>query len=85
MVSQTMWRLSESIIIRWEPKYFNKTISEVLESIDSSKFQDAKGISFIFHYFCDKIFKDSKLYIKYNFFREIKKNVENITCHGKRS
>ncbi|XP_050444965.1 aminopeptidase NAALADL1-like [Cataglyphis hispanica] len=50
MISQTMWRLSESIIIRWEPKYFNKTVSEilesidseVLESIDSSKFQDAK-------------------------------------------
>lgn len=70
MISQTMWRLSESIIIRWEPNYFNKTVneilesidSEVLESIDSSKFQDAKGISFIFHYFCAKIFKDSKLY-----------------------
>lgn len=47
MISQIMWRLSESIIIQWEPKYFNKTVNEALESIDSSEFQDAKGI--IFH------------------------------------
>ncbi|CAL1686623.1 unnamed protein product [Lasius platythorax] len=42
MISQIMWRLSESIIIQWEPKYFNKTVNEALESIDSSEFQDAK-------------------------------------------
>lgn len=42
MVSQTMWRLSESIVIEWDPKYFNKTVNEVLESIDNNKFQDAK-------------------------------------------
>ncbi|XP_070166426.1 aminopeptidase NAALADL1 [Polyergus mexicanus] len=42
MISQTMWRLSESIFIQWESKYFNKTINEVLESIDSNEFQDAK-------------------------------------------
>ncbi|XP_072749051.1 uncharacterized protein [Anoplolepis gracilipes] len=39
MVSQTIWRLSESIVIQWEPKYFNETVNEVLiESIDSSRF-----------------------------------------------
>ncbi|XP_029173129.1 uncharacterized protein LOC114942022 isoform X2 [Nylanderia fulva] len=42
MISQTMWRLSESIIIQWEPKYFNKTVNEVLELINSKKFQDVK-------------------------------------------
>lgn len=44
MVSQTIWRLSESIIIEWNPKYFNETINEVLGSIDNNKFQDVKGI-----------------------------------------
>ncbi|XP_018402311.1 PREDICTED: uncharacterized protein LOC108779394 isoform X1 [Cyphomyrmex costatus] len=42
MISQTIWRLSECIVIQWETKYFNKTVNEILESIDSSKFQDAK-------------------------------------------
>lgn len=42
MVSQTIWRLSESIIIEWNPKYFNETINEVLGSIDNNKFQDVK-------------------------------------------
>ncbi|XP_032676918.1 uncharacterized protein LOC116846767 isoform X2 [Odontomachus brunneus] len=40
MISQTIWRLSESIIIKWEPKYFNETINRILESIDTSKFQE---------------------------------------------
>lgn len=44
MVSQTMWRLSESTVIQWEPKYFNETVNVILESIDTSSFQDAKGI-----------------------------------------
>ncbi|XP_011636267.1 LOW QUALITY PROTEIN: uncharacterized protein LOC105426653 [Pogonomyrmex barbatus] len=42
VVSQTIWRLSESIIIQWEPRYFNKTVNEMLKSIDTSRFQDAK-------------------------------------------
>lgn len=85
MISQTMWRLSESIFIQWEPKYFNETVNEVLESIDSNKFQDAKGIYFIFHYFCSRIFKESKLHIECDFFREVEENVESITCRGKGS
>ncbi|XP_018343045.1 PREDICTED: N-acetylated-alpha-linked acidic dipeptidase 2-like [Trachymyrmex septentrionalis] len=42
MVGQTIWRLSECTVIQWEPKYFNKTVNEILESINTSKFQDAK-------------------------------------------
>lgn len=42
MVSQTMWRLSESTVIQWEPKYLNETVNEILESIDLSRFQDVK-------------------------------------------
>ncbi|XP_014477549.1 PREDICTED: uncharacterized protein LOC106745980, partial [Dinoponera quadriceps] len=41
MVIQTVWRLSESIIIKWEPKYFNETVNRILESIDTGKLQDA--------------------------------------------
>jgi len=44
MVSQTIWRLSESTVIQWEPKYLNETVNEMLESIDTSRFQVAKGI-----------------------------------------
>lgn len=44
MVSQTVWRLSESIIIQWKPNYFNETINRILETIDNDKSQDAKGI-----------------------------------------
>lgn len=40
MVSQTIWRLSESTVIQWEPRYFNETVNGILESIDTSK--DAK-------------------------------------------
>ncbi|XP_071562196.1 uncharacterized protein [Temnothorax nylanderi] len=42
MVSQTMWRLSESTVIQWEPRYFNETVNRILESIDTSRFRDAK-------------------------------------------
>jgi len=42
MVSQTIWRLSESTVTLWEPRYFNETINGILESIDSSRFQDIK-------------------------------------------
>ncbi|KAL6256434.1 hypothetical protein P5V15_012547 [Pogonomyrmex californicus] len=42
VVSQTIWRLSESTIIQWEPRYFNKTVNEMLKSIDTSRFQGAK-------------------------------------------
>lgn len=43
MVSQTIWQLSDSIIIQWKPQYLNETINKMLESIDI-KFQDTKGI-----------------------------------------
>lgn len=43
MISQTVWRLSDSIIIQWEPKYFNETVNRMLELINSNKLQDAKG------------------------------------------
>ncbi|KAL0110587.1 hypothetical protein PUN28_013879 [Cardiocondyla obscurior] len=42
MISQTIWRLSESTVIQWDPKYFNNTINKILESIDTDRFQDAK-------------------------------------------
>ncbi|XP_020277920.1 uncharacterized protein LOC109851844 isoform X2 [Pseudomyrmex gracilis] len=41
MVSQTIWRLSDSIIIQWKPQYLNETINRMLESIDI-KLQNAK-------------------------------------------
>lgn len=64
MISQTMWRLSESIIIEWDPRYFNKSINEVLDSINNSKFQDAKGISFVLYYFSiDKKYLKTRNYI----------------------
>jgi len=46
MVGQTIWRLSECTVIQWEPKYFNETVNEIVESINTqtSRFQDAKGI-----------------------------------------
>lgn len=44
MISQTIWRLSESTVIQWDPRYFNETINRILESIDTNRFQDAKGI-----------------------------------------
>ncbi|XP_072749053.1 uncharacterized protein [Anoplolepis gracilipes] len=37
MVSKTIWRLSESIVIHWEPKYFNKTVNEVFKLVDKGK------------------------------------------------
>ncbi|XP_011878678.1 PREDICTED: uncharacterized protein LOC105567982 [Vollenhovia emeryi] len=42
MISQTVWRLSESTVIQWEPRYFNETVNRLLNSIDASRFQDAK-------------------------------------------
>lgn len=42
MISQTIWRLSESTVIQWDPRYFNETINRILESIDTNRFQDAK-------------------------------------------
>lgn len=63
MVSQTMWRLSESIVIEWDPKHFNKTVNEVLESIDNNKFQDAKGISFVLYYFYSTKYLKNRNYI----------------------
>ncbi|RLU16288.1 hypothetical protein DMN91_012048 [Ooceraea biroi] len=42
MASQTIWRLSESTVIRWQPRYFNETVNKLLESINTDKFRDAK-------------------------------------------
>lgn len=47
MVGQTVWWLSDSIVIQWEPKYFNEIINRTLKSIDSNKLQDAKGIFYL--------------------------------------
>ncbi|XP_072749049.1 uncharacterized protein [Anoplolepis gracilipes] len=35
MVSKTIWRLSESIVIHWEPNYFNYTVNKVFELFNS--------------------------------------------------
>lgn len=51
MVSQTVWRLSESIVIQWEPKYFNETIHTILESIDTATSQDFKPRIGIFAFY----------------------------------
>ncbi|KAH0949521.1 hypothetical protein HN011_010701 [Eciton burchellii] len=42
MISRTMWRLSESTVIRWQPRYFNETVNRALESISVDEFRDAK-------------------------------------------
>lgn len=57
VITKTIWRLSESIIVKWETKYFNETINRVLESIDTKKYQSMKGC-FNFLYFS----KDKKIY-----------------------
>lgn len=69
MVSQIIWRLSESIIIKWEPKYFNETINRILESIDTSKFQEVIGI-FYFLRFLLQLVEKSKLNKMFFFFLE---------------
>ncbi|XP_054011108.1 uncharacterized protein LOC128893856 [Hylaeus anthracinus] len=38
ILSQTIWRLSECLIMKWNPRYFNETVSKALELIDSSQF-----------------------------------------------
>ncbi|XP_078035983.1 uncharacterized protein LOC144469490 isoform X2 [Augochlora pura] len=42
ILSQTLWRLSECLIMKWDPAYFNETISRALESINSTEFLEAK-------------------------------------------
>ncbi|KAG5313712.1 PREDICTED: uncharacterized protein LOC105144805 [Acromyrmex echinatior] len=42
MVGQTIWRLSECTVTQWKPKYFNETVNEILASINTSRFQNAK-------------------------------------------
>ncbi|XP_076166076.1 uncharacterized protein LOC143146014 isoform X2 [Ptiloglossa arizonensis] len=38
ILSQTVWRLSECLIMKWNPSHFNKTVSKALESVDNTKF-----------------------------------------------
>lgn len=83
MVSQTVWRLSESTVIQWEPRYFNETVNGILESIDTSRFQNAKGNFCIFPIisliFGENVKKPELIvaFLRYSF-REAEENVENI-------
>ncbi|XP_076384227.1 uncharacterized protein LOC117219067 [Megalopta genalis] len=42
ILSQTLWRLSECLIMKWNPSYFNGTMSRALESINSTEFLEVK-------------------------------------------
>lgn len=44
LVGDTIWKLAESLVFHWNTKYFNDTITNVLKTINISKFQDIKGI-----------------------------------------
>ncbi|XP_076637892.1 uncharacterized protein LOC143350019 isoform X3 [Colletes latitarsis] len=38
ILGQTIWKLSECLIMKWNPRYFDETVSKALDSIDSTKF-----------------------------------------------
>lgn len=42
ILSQAIWRLSECLIVKWNPSYFNKTVSRALETINSTEFIEVK-------------------------------------------
>lgn len=37
-LSQTIWRLSECLVVKWDPSYFNKTISTAMEALKNTDF-----------------------------------------------
>ncbi|XP_066588387.1 uncharacterized protein [Prorops nasuta] len=43
IIMQTLWRLSESLILQWNPNHFNQTLNIILEPLDS-RFQIIKEI-----------------------------------------
>ncbi|XP_076637891.1 uncharacterized protein LOC143350019 isoform X2 [Colletes latitarsis] len=46
ILGQTIWKLSECLIMKWNPRYFDETVSKALDSIDSTKFFTNKGTYF---------------------------------------
>ncbi|KZC06230.1 hypothetical protein WN55_10139 [Dufourea novaeangliae] len=42
ILSQTIWRLSECLIMTWNPTYFNETVSKALASINSTELLEMK-------------------------------------------
>ncbi|KAK1117244.1 hypothetical protein K0M31_016800 [Melipona bicolor] len=42
IVGQTIWRFSECLIIKWNPSYFNKAVSEALKSINNTELLEVK-------------------------------------------
>ncbi|XP_076235251.1 uncharacterized protein LOC143179778 [Calliopsis andreniformis] len=42
IVSQTIWRLSECILMKWNVNYFNGTVSKMLDSINNTEFLEIK-------------------------------------------
>lgn len=74
IVGVSIWRLSESIVLRWDPSYFNHSVIKALDSIDSTEFKDQKGpvnISNNFYY------KKENL-LNYGTELKIKMNLEDI-------
>lgn len=41
-LSQTIWRLSESLVIKWDVSYFNKTIFSTIEPLNNTEFGSIK-------------------------------------------
>ncbi|XP_076283398.1 aminopeptidase NAALADL1 isoform X4 [Lasioglossum baleicum] len=42
ILSRAIWRLSECLIVKWNPSYFNETVYRALESINSTEFVEVK-------------------------------------------
>ncbi|CAK9813352.1 hypothetical protein ANTQUA_LOCUS7592 [Anthophora quadrimaculata] len=42
-LGQTIWRLSECLVIKWNPNYLNEIASKVLQSINNTELLEAKG------------------------------------------
>ncbi|XP_076656683.1 uncharacterized protein LOC143361293 [Halictus rubicundus] len=42
ILSLSIWRLSECLIMKWDPSYFNETISTALKPINSTEFLEIK-------------------------------------------
>ena len=46
IVGQAIWRFSECLIIKWNPSYFNKTVSKALKSINNTELLEVKGMKY---------------------------------------
>lgn len=46
VVGQTIWRLSECLIIKWNPNYFNKAVFKALKSINNTELLEVKGMKY---------------------------------------